>query len=288
MATCVPWDVDLACSNDEWQQYSLATQTRAIDLAWATLAHLTGGMVGACPVVARPCRKGCGDAASGAWVGGTYQPPFTPMLRGGYWFNVKCGCQGNACHCGANELSEVTFPGYVALIGKVYIDGAELDPAAYRLDNGRILVRQDGDVWPTCQDLTKPYDAVGTFSVIYMPGINPGGAGAAAAGSLAVEFAKACSGQKCRLPSSVTSMSRQGVSMEFSQGMFPDGHTGIREVDAYVLGVNPNHLVKPPLVWTPDNANAMRFQTSGLPSLAASPAGPFGPEFGPEFAVITP
>ena len=69
---------------------------------------------------------------------------------------------------------------------------------------------------------------------------------------LACEFAKACTGGKCRLPSSVTSIARQGVTMTISSGMFLGGQTGIREVDAYVVSVNPNAQVMPPVVWSPD------------------------------------
>jgi hypothetical protein len=34
--------------------------------------------------------------------------------------------------------------------------------------------------------------------------------------------------------------------------MFPDGMTGIREVDAYLTSINPNALRQPPRVWSPD------------------------------------
>jgi hypothetical protein len=40
--------------------------------------------------------------------------------------------------------------------------------------------------------------------------------------------------------------------MEFSTGMFPDGMTGIREVDAYLTSINPNALRQPSRVWSPD------------------------------------
>jgi hypothetical protein len=177
------------------------------------------------------------------------------------------------------------MPGLVAQVMHVWIDGAELTPSAYRIDNGRILVRQDGDCWPECQDMNVAWDQPGAFTVEYVPGIRPGSGGEWAAGVLAYEFAKACQGEKCRLPAAVTALSRQGVSMEFSQGMFAGGHTGIREVDAFVLGVNPNHLSKPPLVWSPDQPG-IRF--TDLPQTTVNPAGPFGPEFSLEFAVMTP
>lgn len=280
MTSCVPFTPDLACCDStEWNAYDPALRERAIDLAWASLRHLTGGQVGNCPIGVRPCRKGC---ATGANV-----PPWTPMLRGGAWYNLPCGggCK-TSCSCG--NVSEVVLPGPVAKVERVLIDGAELDPSAYRIDNGHILVRQDGDEWPQCQDLSVAWDQPGAFTVVYVPGRDPGPSGLWAAGVLACEFAKACSGAKCRLPSSVTSLSRQGVSMEFSQGFFAGGMTGIREVDAFVMSVNPAHLHGPPKVWSPDLSSSKHRYTP-VATVAPTPLGPFGPEFdAADFAVMAP
>jgi hypothetical protein len=69
---------------------------------------------------------------------------------------------------------------------------------------------------------------------------------------LACEFAKACSGGKCRLPGGVTALARQGLSMEIVASMFAGGTTSIREVDAYVAQVNPHGLKTASAVWSPD------------------------------------
>jgi hypothetical protein len=50
----------------------------------------------------------------------------------------------------------------------------------------------------------------------------------------------------------VTSISRQGVTMELASGLFDQGLTGIREVDVYIASVNPNRLKVPSRVWSPD------------------------------------
>jgi hypothetical protein len=39
--------------------------------------------------------------------------------------------------------------------------------------------------------------------------------------------------------------------MEVAQGAFPDGRTGIHEVDAFVAIWNPRNI-DPPQVWSPD------------------------------------
>jgi len=149
-------------------------------------------------------------------------------------------------------LSEVVFPGRVAEVVGVLLEGEVFPPFKYRLDHNNRLLRTDGLKWPACQDMRLPEKAKGAFAVHYIPGIKPTGAGLWAVGVLSYEFSKACTGEKCRLPSSVTSISRQGVSMQFDNTMFSNGLTGIREVDAYILSVNPNKIKIPPRVWSPD------------------------------------
>jgi hypothetical protein len=149
-------------------------------------------------------------------------------------------------------LSEVIFPGPVAAITSVNIDGEVLDPDWYRLHNGYRLVRIDGGTWPSCQRMDRDPGVTGTFTVEYVPGIDPGVDGAWAAGILACEYAKACTGGKCRLPKGVTSVTRNGVTMEMQRGLFDNGLTGIEVVDAYILSVNPTKMKKPAMVWSPD------------------------------------
>jgi len=144
------------------------------------------------------------------------------------------------------------MPTPVGGIASVWMDGAELDPTAYRVDNGNRLVRTDGDCWPSCQDMGSPLGQPCTLGITYVPGIVPGAAGEWAAGLLACEYIKACTGGKCRLPSAVTSISRNGTTMEMTAGLFANNITGIREVDAYVASVNPYALRTPTMVWSPD------------------------------------
>ena len=72
-----------------------------------------------------------------------------------------------------------------------------------------------------------------------------------AAGVLAMEFAKACTGGKCRLPANVTSISRQGVSYDIAAGAFPSGMTGLREVDSWIGLWNPEARRQATSVWYP-------------------------------------
>jgi hypothetical protein len=240
MASCVPWQPDMACASD-WESLDPDLQERATDLAWASMRYLTAGLVGTCEATMRPCAAAPCDACVSTWM--------QPYIQDGAWHNAK-PCGGAGCSC--VQLSEVVLPGQVASVTGVVLDGALLDPSTYRLDHPNRLVRIDGGVFPSCQDMRLPDDAIGALAVYYVPGVKPGGAGLWAVGVLAYEFSKACMGGKCRLPASVTSIARQGVSMEFNNVMFADGMTGIREVDAYLLSVNPHAMKVPPRVWSPD------------------------------------
>src|SRR4029077_3919200 len=111
-----------------------------------------------------------------------------PYLVDGKWYNQRCGQDG--CSCVA--LSEVVFPGKVASVEAVYLDGVQLDWTAYRLDHNHRLLRTDGGVWPACQDMRLAEDQVGSFSVHYIPGVKISTAGLWAVGVLAYEFSRAC------------------------------------------------------------------------------------------------
>lgn len=244
--SCYPWAPATECCGDEWETHPPALQCRATNLAWSTLRVLTGGRVGTCPVTIRPCLTDRRCDACTANVG--FSTPWWPALVGGEWINCGCGCAGCTCE----PLHVIELPGRVARIESIVIDGNLVPEQAYRVDNYREVVRTDGASWPSCQDMNLPAGAPGSFTITYTPGIDPGHDGVWAAGLLACEYAKACTGAKCALPFKVTSVVRNGVSMEIGGGLFETGTTGIAEVDAYVASVNPNQLRTPSRVWSPD------------------------------------
>lgn len=238
------WPIDEGCCAD-WTGYDDEIKTRSAALAVQTLRMLTGYQIGGCPVTLRPCRAQC---TTGYYPGISM---FTPYVNGaGEWLNVACGnCVGD---CSCTALQQIALPLPVGRVDEVLIDGVALDESAYRLDSPGWLVRLDGGVWPTCQDLTLADDQIGTMSVTYLNAEVVDALGSYAAGVLACEFAKACSGAKCRLPSGVTDITRRGITMTIASGMFTDGLTGVREVDAFVLAHNPYRQRMPSTVWSPD------------------------------------
>jgi hypothetical protein len=240
---------------------------RANALAWSTLSALLGYRLALCPVVLRPCLAGCAGGwktwdqapvASGSFAGAPTGGVFAPYVSNGSWYN-GCGCVGD---CSCTALCEVVMPSPVGGIDSIWLDGAVLDPSAYRVDNGNRLLRTDGSCWPSCQDMTKTRDDEGSFIVSYYPNLAPNDLLNYAAGVLATEFYKACAGKTCRLPQGVTSVTRSGITMEIPSGLFPNGATGLREVDPIIRIYNPNALKTQPRVMSPDSSRG-RVQTWG-------------------------
>lgn len=271
------WPVDTSCVTDwdAWEiepdpeaappvvgvpKYSPADKARAIALAGQSMRMLTGYRVGGCPITVRPCRTGCEPRTWRTYPMAPYSgsTPWQPVNLGGQWLNVGCGC-GSGGGCACTKVCEVRLDGPVGAIDAVKVDGLTLDPSAYRLDPGGRLVRTDGDCWPLCQDMHAPDTEEGTWSVTYTAGALVDGLGAWAAGILAGEFVQLCSTGDCsRLPTNAKQIVRDGVTLTLGVGAFPDGQTGIREVDAYVQRWNPNRLRAAPVVWSPDQKRPRR------------------------------
>lgn len=145
-----------------------------------------------------------------------------------------------------STVEAVELPGPVGEITEVRISGTVLDPMAYRIEDGRYLVRLDGGRWP--------FGSGDDFTVTYINSHPVDEMGSYAAGVMAMEWLKLLTNVKggCRLPKSVTNIQRQGLTMELARGMFPDGVTGMPEVDAYIMLLNPFALKVMPRVYSPD------------------------------------
>jgi hypothetical protein len=220
-----------------------------IEMASAILYDLTGRRwPGPQPDVVRPC-------SPVRSLGGP-----VPLLDHGAMTNVSgwCGC-AQPTLCGCNTPGLVVLPGWpVVSVDAVHLDGVLLDPAQYRA-LGQHLVRVDGLDWPCCQDWTVPGDQPGAFQVAYTWGASPDEAGQYACAVLACELWKAspASGAQgdgaCRLPKRVTTVTRQGVTFAMldPMAMFPDGLTGIPEVDLWLGAQRYGDAHRPAIVMVP-------------------------------------
>lgn len=252
------WTVDTLCVPN-WSDVPPAVQTAATQWAVQILWALTGRQYGACSVTLRPCGPRCMGpngymafpVGTGGMTGGM-GPWMIPWIDGSVWRN--CGCTGG-CSCSAT--CEVALPGPVAVIDEVRVDGVVLNPSAYRLDAVRgipVLVRIDGECWPDCQDMDADFDEPGAFAITYQRGRPVPRAGQLAAGELAGEFAKACSGADCALPQQLASLTRNGVDVQvMDPTTFVDaGLTGLSNVDLWIRAVNPRRKAQRARVYSSD------------------------------------
>lgn len=248
---CEPWtaSIDDCCSTEA----TSAQKTDAILSASEVLYALSGRQyAGLCQETIRPCASGP-SLPGFSWSRWTY--PWYPTLNNGTWLNIgpACGCHV-AYDCACKGIPQVTLGRQdVTQIFKVDIDGTTLSASSYRLDEGRYLVRTDGENWPCCQDLSKDIGEEGTWYIELEYGRQPPQMGIQAAEKLACELVKACVGEDCALPSRVTSVARQGVSFTMldPQDFLMDGRTGLYEVDLFLKSVNPTGAQRRATAWAP-------------------------------------
>lgn len=252
--TTCNWPIDLSgCTDwtDEFPEPQI--KQRAVNLAVQSLRMLTAGRVGGCPITVRPCGVRCANMH--------HHGLFNPHINDrGAWVNA-CRCE-SASGCSCQSVSRIMLPGPVGRVDEVKVDGQVLNKETDYVVYQGFLLRKDG-TWPYCQDLTLPDTEVGTMSVTYLNAYQPDFGAAAAAGVLAAEYAKACMGKKCALPSGVRSITRQGISMDITSDAFEGGKTGIAIVDAWVSTWNPHHLKSAPTVMSPDLVSPARQTSAG-------------------------
>lgn len=244
------WNVIIpTCSQDDWDSYSLSLRDQAIDFATTVLWAATGRRFGLCTRTVWPC----GRYEDGYSYGPGYYGPHGRWFPFNYYLHDWRGCYMcglNSCNC--QPKCQVIPLGPVAQVIEVVQDGEVVSPSAYRLDSNRYLVRTDGECWPRHVDRSTNVDE---FKITYLHGEAVPTAVQLAAGTLAVEWAKACSGKPCRLPGNVSSVARQGVNITMVDYdlVLSHGFTGIQEVDRIIAVYNPGGLRQRSRVYDIDN-----------------------------------
>lgn len=240
------WPISFSSCTSCEPLFSLPASGIAVfeEMATAFLWNWTGQRLGVCEVTVRPCRDGCTEGMSTYYGSGPYPSaglgagPWRPVIISGQWYNLGCARCGDTCSC--THTPAISLPGPVDSITAVTIDGEVLAESAYRVDNHKILVRTDGDEWPSCQDLSAAAGEPGTWTITYEQGIPVPMGGRVAAGLLACELAKAaCGDGSCGLPQRVQTITRQGVTVAMLDA-FDDidtGHTGIWVIDSWVASM---------------------------------------------------
>lgn len=241
------WEVIYPGNANDTIYDSMTAEEKAIyeSMAATYLWHWTGKAYGTCVVTVRPCKVS--DKAPSTWSGRGPTTDYTrtgwyPAVIGGAYYRIYCGTCPQTCLC--DSPKSIALPGPVHDIVEVKIDGDVVPATSYRVDNGRFLVRTDGEAWPTTQDQTLASDQEGTFEVTYERGTPVPPGGQLATGVLALELAKAANNDSsCALPQRVQSISRQGITVAVLDA-FDDvetGRTGIWLIDSWLTSV-----AKPP------------------------------------------
>jgi hypothetical protein len=126
------------------------------------------------------------------------------------------------------------------------ITSAEIDgvPFTFYRRSGNYAIRTDGGGWPMVE----------TTRITYSFGRLVPHTGKLAVLHLAAELGKMFAGQKCALPARVTSVVRQGISMDMLESLevLREGLTGLHAVDQFILATNPNRSRQAGSCWSPD------------------------------------
>lgn len=176
---------------------------------------------------------GACDCWSGAtWINGY---PIAPFL--GAWLH-KPG------------VFAVRLPRHHVTVDAVTVDGVPF--TSYTYTRSGWLERLDGRTWDVCS---------GNTVVTYRHGEPPPAGGRDSAVLLAIELARDLYGTgKCRLPKRITSVTRQGVTMDFldSMDVLERGGTGIASIDLWLRAFNPEAVPQQAWVWSPDIPSTSR------------------------------
>jgi hypothetical protein len=261
-AACEPWPATYCTT---LTGVSPAASGLYLQAATDVLYKLTAQQFGICTFTLRPCRHDCYGNSwpfdGGNWWqwGGLYP---RPVLFDGAWFNLTCGSCSGTCSCG--PLEEAWLPGPIFAVTEVKVNGIVLSPTAYRVDDFRKLVRTDGGRWPVCQNLTAADTESGTWSVTVQIGQEVPALAQLAVGELYTEIAKACTGVACALPAGVTTITRQGVTLDFDSfvDLLERGLLGLRFCDMLVATYNPDRLRTAPRVYDVDGESYRRVGTA--------------------------
>ena len=201
---------------------------------------------GICQATVRPCRPAHG------WG--------LPSMADTWWLGAcRCGAAtAGACACGG--VDELYLSPELPVLGvvSVYVDGVVLAASDYRVDDGKWLVRLDGDVWPGSQDLTlNPHADIDTFEVTYYFGQVVPVDGRRAAAALAAQVYADCTGAAgCTLPNRLRSRTRQGDSMDFE--VAPDT-VGLQAVDNFLAAERYGDANGPAFIVDPQTVPTSRY-----------------------------
>jgi hypothetical protein len=145
------------------------------------------------------------------------------------------------------------------LTAVIAADGTPLDAGDYLIEPGGYLGAVPGRA-------VRLPAGTRSLTLTYVAGRNPPPDAVTQAGTLAVELGRAqVDPDSSALPSNVTSIARQGVTMTMEAGykIAAAGSTGLPAVDLWLATVNPTRQRRPPRSWSPDTDTRHRVIAAG-------------------------
>ena len=135
-------------------------------------------------------------------------------------------------------------------VTSVRLGPIEYDPSTWRFDRvDRMLYRTPPEVWPKKDEKWSDAGEGEAFVVDALVGSPPDAWALDVLGHLVRELTLSCTGGKCRLPSNVTTVTSQGISIRLRD---QEVNTLIPELGAWKNAVNPFDARLPGAVFSPD------------------------------------
>ena len=197
----------------------------SVQTASSIMTRLSGFTVGICDSEIRPldmcreCRSWCCGGSDAIYLKGSFRMPVWDVTR------VRLGSE-------------------------------EYPLNSWRFDReSRMLYRVPPDVWPTRDEKWSKAGEGDAFVVDALLGTPPDAWALDVAARLVKELYLSCTGAKCRLPSNVTMVTSQGITVRLRDD---EVNTFIPELGAWVHSINPHGARLPATVFSPDLATARR------------------------------
>lgn len=147
-------------------------------------------------------------------------------------------------------------------VTRVRLGPDEYPANSWRFDReSRMLYRVPPEVWPKRDEKWSNAGEGEAFVVDAQIGTPPDAWALDVVARLAKELYLSCKGSKCRLPSNVTTVTSQGITVRLRDD---EVNTFIPELGAWVHAVNPYGARLPGAVSSPDLAASRRGGLSGL------------------------
>jgi hypothetical protein len=166
--------------------------------------------------------------------------------------------------CGGTDAIYLVGPNAMPVwdVIQVRLGPTPYPETSWRFDrDSRMLYRVPPDVWPTKDEKWSNAGEGEAFVVDAEIGTPPDAWALDVAARLVKELYLSCTGAKCRLPSNVTSVTGQGITVRLRD---EEVNTFIPELGAWKHAVNPHDARLPAAVFSPDVSAARRGSLSGL------------------------